>query len=365
VDDVRQPVGGLILHVGTVLKGTVIEGDRAQATVDVSRRWDIMRNHTATHLLHASLRKELGEHVRQKGSLVAPDRLRFDFSHNSALTPEEIDRITAGVNEMILANRPVQIAFKPLEEARREGAMALFGEKYGATVRTLTIPQPASDQDRFSYELCGGTHVRSTAEIGPFLITAQGSSGAGVRRVEAITGRGAQRALQSQIATLKALAQQLKTEPDDLLPKVTSLLEELNSAYRAIDKLQRQTAKNALETLLASAREVDGIKLVAGLVQATDADLLGEMADWCRDRLRSGVVVLGSDIGGMPRLVAKVTPDVVARGVHAGKLVGQIAKMVGGGGGGRPDFATAGGKDTGKLAEAVGAAEQLIADALK
>jgi len=364
VDDMRQPVGGLIVHVGTVTQGRVNEGDEAEASVDVARRWDIMRNHTATHLLHSSLRRVLGEHVRQKGSLVAPDRLRFDFSHNNALTTEEIDQITAEVNAMILANVPVTILFKELDTARREGAMALFGEKYGATVRTITIPQGTGEGERFSYELCGGTHVRSTAEIGPFLITAEESSGSGVRRIEAITGRGAQRVLQERSATLQMLAKRLRTEPDELISRLDSLLAELEQARQTIEHLRRQSAKGVLEGVLASAHDIDGIKVVAAVVQAPDVDLLAEMADWCRDRLQSGIVVLGSDIDGTARLVAKVTPDLVSRGIHAGKLVREAAKVVGGGGGGRPDFATAGGKHPAKLGEAIGSVDRLVSDAL-
>ncbi len=365
VEDMRQPIGGLIVHVGMVTEGIVREGDRATAAVDEARRWDIMRNHTATHLLHASLRRVLGAHVRQKGSLVAPDRLRFDFTHNAPLTAEEIERITEQVNAMILANQPVAIAFKSLNEARQEGAMALFGEKYGETVRTITIPQPQARQQRFSYELCGGTHVRSTAEIGPFVITKEESSSAGVRRIEAVTGRGAQALIAQRLQTLNAVAVRLGSEVENVASRVEALLDELKAAQERIEALERRSALNALDTLLAQAQEVDGARVVAAQVEAPDSDLLGQMADWCRDRLESGVVVLGSTIEGKVRLVAKVTPDLVKRGVHAGKLVGALAEVVGGGGGGRPDFATAGGKDPSRLPEAIAKASVLVAEALR
>jgi alanyl-tRNA synthetase len=365
VTGMRQPVGGLIVHVGTVTGGTAVEGDHVQASVDSARRWDIMRNHTATHLLHASLRKVLGGHVRQKGSLVAPDRLRFDFTHNAPLSAQEIEQITAEANAMILANQPVAVMFKALNKARQEGAMALFGEKYGETVRTITIPQPTEQSQRFSYELCGGTHVCMTAEIGPLVVTREESSSAGVRRIEAVTGRGAQALIAAHMKALGAAAAALGTEPDLVPDRVESLAAELKAAHARIEVLERESALGALDALLAHAQEVNGARVVAAQVDAPDGDLLGQMADWCRDRLDSGVVVLGSAIEGKARLVAKVTPDLVKRGVHAGKLIGALAEMVGGGGGGRPDFATAGGKDPSRLPEAISQAASLVAGALK
>ncbi len=366
---VHRPVGGLIVHAGTVARGRVTEGSPAQAAVDVARRWDIMRNHSATHLLHAALRSVLGEHVRQKGSLVAPDRLRFDFSHNSRLTPEEIDQITSEVNRMILANIPIQIVHKALEEARREGAMALFGEKYGAIVRTVTVCAPEDLSDncaRFSYELCGGTHVRSTGEIGPFVTLEEGSSGSGVRRIEAVTGRGAQELLYERQVLLRSIAQRVDAKrPDEIIARVDNMRERLEAAEQAIERLQRQSDKSAVENLLHQAREVDGTRVLAAVVRAQDDKALGQIADWCRDRLDSGVVVLGSEIDGQARLVAKVTPDLVSRGVKAGQLVGEVAKLVDGRGGGRPDFATAGGKNPAKLPEALAQVSALVAEALR
>jgi alanyl-tRNA synthetase len=321
-----------------------------------------MRNHTATHLLHASLRSVLGEHVRQKGSLVAPDRLRFDFTHNASMTAEEIDQVNAQVNQMILANRPVVIVNKSLDEARREGAMALFGEKYGATVRTITVPE--SDAQRFSYELCGGTHVRATAEIGPCLVIAEESSGAGVRRITAVTGRVAQQTILERLGTLDSLARQLGGEPETVEARLADLMDDLRAARLQIEQLERQSAQSGVDGLLANAREIDGATLVAAELAIADAELLAQMADWCRDRLASGVVVLGSRIDDKARLVAKVTPDLIKRGVHAGKLISEIAKAVQGGGGGRPDFATAGGNDPANLSKAIARAEELVAQAL-
>ena len=365
VDDMRAPVGGLIVHVGEVTSGVVREGSRAIGSVDEVRRWDIMRNHTATHLLHESLRRVLGEHVRQKGSLVAPDRLRFDFTHNQPVTPEEIEAIVQQVNEMILLNTPTDIQFKSLTQAKQEGAMALFGEKYGETVRTVTIPDPEDPARRWSYELCGGTHVRTTGEIGQFLITREESSSAGVRRIEAVTGHAAQALVRERLAALEAISARLGVEPEQVPERLESLLDELHEAQRTVERLERESARSELDNVLARAQDVDGVKVIAATVSAADADLLAEMADWCRDRIDSGVVLLGSEIEGKARLVAKVTQDLVGRGVHAGKLVGQVAKMVGGGGGGRPDFATAGGRDPEKLPEALAKTAEIVAEALK
>jgi alanyl-tRNA synthetase len=367
VTDMIQPVGGLILHLGRLTYGDAAKvGDSVKATVNDHRRWDIMRNHTATHLLHASLREVLGKHVRQKGSLVAPDRLRFDFSHNEAVAPGEIDRIAGRVNELILSNRPVRVAFKPLEQARREGAMALFGEKYGETVRTVTVGDPASGDERWSYELCGGTHVTSTAEIGPFLITGESSSASGVRRVVAVTGHEAQRLIQERLDILDTVATRLGSEPETVEERVDDLLGDLKEATSKVEKMERQSSQSQLDNLVSQAKTIGGAKVVAAQVDAPDGDMLGQMADWCRDRIDSGVVVLGSEIDGKVRLVAKVTPDLTKRGVHAGDLLSTIARLVGGGGGGRrPDFATAGGKDPSGLPEALARAEDVIAGALK
>ncbi|MBN1311985.1 MAG: alanine--tRNA ligase [Anaerolineae bacterium] len=364
VDDMSAPVGGLIVHHCEMLSGKASVGDEVTASVDVERRWDIMRNHTATHLLHASLRDVLGEHVRQKGSLVAPDRLRFDFTHDAPMTAGEIDRVNTQVNKMILDNQPVEIVHKLLDEARREGAMALFGEKYSDTVRTITVPESGRDE-RFSYELCGGTHVCTTAEIGPFLVVGEESSAAGVRRITAVTGRVAQKIILERLSTLDAIAYQVGSDPDAVESKIVALVDDLKAAYRQIEQMERSSAQSGVGELLSNARDFNGATLVAAEIEISDAELLGQMADWCRDRMTSGVVVLGSRIDDKARLVAKVTPDLVKRGVHAGKLIGEIAKLVGGGGGGRPDFATAGGNDPSNLPAAIAKVEEVVAQKLK
>nr|MBN1229758.1 alanine--tRNA ligase [Anaerolineae bacterium] len=359
VYNMREPVGSLIVHIGQVTNGEVHVADPVVGHIDLARRWDIMRNHTATHLLHASLRSGLGDHVRQKGSLVAPDRLRFDFTHNSPLSGEELDQIAALVNNMILANIPLEIVHKPLSEARKEGAMALFGEKYGDEVRTVTIGDPAKEA-RFSYELCGGTHVRSTGEIGYFLITHEESSGAGVRRIEAVTGWGAFDLITRRLNQMSLLSDRLNTQPENIVDAVDRLIESLNETTRRVETLARQSARQSLDHLLETATDLDGVKVVAAQVDAADADLLAEMADWCRDRLTSGIVVLGAPIDGKARLVAKVTSDLVEKGIHAGRIVNDVAQKVGGGGGGRPDFATAGGREPEKLVSALSGVTGII-----
>ncbi len=362
VEDVRMPVGGLVVHIAKVAAGKPKDGDDAIVRVDLDRRWDIMRHHTATHLLHAALRKVLGEHVRQKGSLVAPDRLRFDFTHNALLTQDEIDAVTAEVNAVILANLPVEVTFKPLEEATREGAMALFGEKYAATVRTIVIDEA---DERFSYELCGGTHVASTAEIGPFVITSESASAAGVRRIVAVAGRAAQALIQRRLNALDAVAAHLGADPDQLDRRVLNLVDELQEAQRTAENLRQQTAQIALERLLDLAQDVRGAAVLAAVVDAPDRDILGQMTDWYRERIESGVVVLGSVVEGRVLLAAAITPDLVERGLHAGELIRAVAQVVdGGGGGGNPQFATGGGKDASRLDEAMGRVADVVASAL-
>jgi alanyl-tRNA synthetase len=362
VEDVRMPVGGLIVHIGKVAVGEPQEGDEAVIRVDMDRRWDVMRHHTATHLLHAALRKVLGEHVRQKGSLVAPDRLRFDFTHNAYLTQDELDAVTAEVNAVILADLPVEVTFKPLEEATREGAMALFGEKYGATVRTISIDEV---ENRFSYELCGGTHVASTAEIGPFVIISEGASAAGVRRIVAVAGRAAQALIQHRLKTLDAAAVHLGADPDQIDRRVLHLVGELQAAQHTAEDLRQQLAQIELERLLDSAQDVKGVAVLAAVVDAPDRDILGQMTDWYRERIKSGVVVLGSVVEERVLLAAAITPDLVKRGLHAGELIRTVASMVdGGGGGGNPQFATGGGKDASRLEKALASVVDVVASAL-
>ena len=356
VDDMRKPAAGVIVHVGEVVSGKPTKGDKAIASVDVQRRVDIMRNHTATHLLHFELRSILGEHARQAGSLVAPDRLRFDFTHPQALTNEQIIRVEAGVNFNILGNYPLEIRFKSLQTAIDEGAMALFGEKYDETVRTITIDRPTGQNNQFntfSYELCGGTHVGETGDIGLFLITSESSVGAGLRRIEAVTGRGAYELVQKRFRALDEVAAILDTSPDLLPEKTKSLTDDLIESRKEISKMRREIASTEFEGSLAAAPLVAGVPVLTAILPGSDADTLRQMTDRFRQSNLSGVIVLGTELKGRPLLVAAVTEDLVERGLHAGELVKIVAEPLGGSGGGKPDLAQAGGKDASKMEEAL------------
>ncbi len=350
VEDARQPVPGLIVHVGEVTQGTVRVGDVARAAVDWERRQDIMRNHTATHLLHAKLRQILGEHVHQAGSLVAPDRLRFDFTHSAMLTEEELAALEQAINDEILAAHPVEATWTTYKQAVSEGAMALFGEKYGEEVRVIRIGRPGH---WVSKELCGGTHVSNTAELGLFHIVSEGSVGSGMRRVEAVTGRWAQRLVQRQLAELHRTATFLGCQEDEVDRKVLALLDQVQSLQKEVTRLRQKLAKRDFESLLQRVQEIEGIKVLAAPVEAADVDTMRRMSDWFRERLGSGVIVLGAAIGNRPSFVAAVTPDLVERGFHAGQIVKVVAEAVGGGGGGRPTMAQAGGRDLSRMNEAL------------
>ncbi len=360
IDTVARPVGGLIVHIGEVLNGNPKEGDLAWAVVDDQRRWDIMRNHTATHLLHSELRYVLGDHVRQAGSLVAPDRLRFDFTHHGMVTQEELTAITRNVNDAILANYPVRVEIKSREQAVGEGAMALFGEKYGEVVRTIQIGEP----EVFSYELCGGTHVPETADIGPFLVVSEGSVGSGTRRIEAVTGRVALETIQQRMTVMGSAAAYLGASADELDRKVLSLKGELENSQKEIARLQRELAKSNFDQLIAGAKTVKGVSVLAAQINGVTKDTLREMTDWFRQKMPSGVAVFATVEDGKPQLVAAVSDDLTKRGLDAVKLIKAIAPLVGGGGGGKATLAQAGGKDPTRLNDALGQVEGFVAGAL-
>jgi len=359
VRDMRRPLPGLIVHVGEVVAGTPRVGDEVWAVVDYERRMDIARNHTATHLLHSELRYILGEHVQQAGSLVAPDRLRFDFTHSGLLTQDELDAVERSVNEAILANYPVEIEETSYQEAIAAGAIALFGEKYGERVRVVKIGYPG---EPFSQELCGGTHVSRTSEVGLFHILSESSVGAGLRRIEAVTGRAAQRLVQERLRKLEQAATFLGCSPEEVDRKVLSLLDELQRQSKEIARLRRKLARRDFEALLPQVREVAGIKVLAAQVEASDVDTMREMSDWFRDRVGSGVIALGAVMGGRPNFVVAVTPDLAERGLHAGRLARRMAQVVGGGGGGKPTLAQAGGRDASKIGQALRLIPDLVAE---
>ncbi|HPH97206.1 MAG TPA: alanine--tRNA ligase [Anaerolineaceae bacterium] len=361
VTELRKPAAGVIVHVGQVVFGQPHVGDMALATVDAQRRQDIMRNHTATHLLHAQLRKVLGGHAQQAGSLVSPERLRFDFNHPEAVTFEQLEQIEAGVNQAILENHALKITYKSLQQAISEGATALFGEKYGETVRTITI----GGDNPFSYELCGGTHVDETGDIGLFLITSEGSAAAGVRRIEAVTGRYAYDLVQHKFRSLKQAAALLMSTPDEVPAKVQGMMDEIDGYRKQVAGLRQELAAAAFIGQIESAPLVKGVPVLAALLPQSDADTLRLMADRFRNRYPSGVVVLGSVMDGRPVIIAAVTDDLVKRGVHAGEIVKAVAQKVGGSGGGRPNMAQAGGKDPAALPEAMQQVIPLVESKLK
>ena len=361
VTDMRKPAAGVIVHKGKVLKGQPQAGDMALVKVDEERRNQIRRNHTATHLLHAALHQVLGDHARQAGSLVAPEKLRFDFNHPEPMTKAEILEVEAKVNEVILSNYELHITEKPLQEAIEEGAMALFGEKYGAVVRTITI----GEEETLSYELCGGTHVDETGDIGLFLITYEGSIAAGVRRIEAVTGWRAYQLARERMNTLDDIHRFLGTSQNEALPKIKNLSASLDAAEKDIEKLRSQLVASAFDEQINQTHPVEGIPVLTVILPSADMDALRDMADKFRQKFTSGVALLASEQDNRPVLIATITEDLIKRGLHAGELVKQVARVVGGGGGGRPTLAQAGGKDASKLAEALDQVSVYIRENLK
>jgi len=344
VTDTRKQ-GELILHLGRVEQGTLQVNDTVEALVDAERRHDIALNHSATHLLHAALRKVLGSHVAQKGSLVEAERLRFDFSHFEPLTPEQLRAIEDLVNDRIRANLPVETRVLPYQEAIAAGAVALFGEKYGDRVRVLSMGD-------FSVELCGGTHVRRTGDIGLFKITAESGIAAGVRRIEAVTGARALDWVHRGEAALGRIAALLKCAREEAAEKVEHLLERQRQYEKELERLKARLASSQGDDLAAQAVEVDGIKVLAARLDGADARTLRATLDQLKNKLGSAAVVLATVDGDKVSLVAGVTPDQTGR-LKAGDLVNAVARQVGGRGGGRPDMAQAGGRDPGRLDEAL------------
>ncbi|HHU76635.1 MAG TPA: alanine--tRNA ligase [Firmicutes bacterium] len=340
------PSEGQILHIAGIKNGTIATGDRIRAKVDEKRRKDIARNHTATHLLQQALKDLLGDHVSQAGSLVTPDRLRFDFTHYSGLTGDEIAEIEKNVNEAILRDMLVETTLTDVNQAMEMGAIALFDEKYGETVRVVQI-------EDYSRELCGGTHVSQTGEIGLFKIISEGSVGSGVRRIEALTGREAYQHLSSRDKLLQELADLLKTTPEKSKERLQDLLESQRELQRKIKQMQQAMTGMDVDNLLQKIDNSLGIPVLSAQVEAENMETLREYLDHIRGKLPSGIIFLGTVSGGKVLLAAAITKDLNKEGLHAGKLVGEIAKLTGGGGGGRPDLAQAGGKDPDKLPHAL------------
>ena len=352
VIDTHHPTPQLTAHRSRVKKGRVQVGDRVQLMVDPKYRQKTRLNHSATHILHSVLRRELGQHVRQAGSLVTPERLRFDFSHNGPIADEQLARIETQVNQHVREDAGVSIEEVGYDEAIRRGALAFFGDKYGDRVRVVQIGD-------FSTELCGGTHVRASGEIGVFKLHAESGIAAGVRRVEALTGQGALDLIHSYEQRLREIGQLVRSSSDDAVDKVKKLLERQKELEREIEKLRGQYEKDQIPDLLAKQSSVNGTKFIISQVDGVDARQLREIADKLKEKLGAAVIVLASAGPANVNLVASVGKDLTKQ-YHAGNIIKELAGMVGGGGGGRPDFAQAGGKDPAKVQAALQRAEELV-----
>ncbi|MGI9860117.1 alanine--tRNA ligase [Moorella naiadis] len=354
VEDTRRLPDGKIIHQITVTVGTLLAGQEVEVTVDGKRRRATASNHTATHLLHRALKNALGEHVNQAGSLVTPERLRFDFTHFAPLSQAELQTVEAEVNRQILADLPVTTLETSLQEAKAMGATALFGEKYGKRVRVVKI-------DAYSMELCGGTHLHSTSQVGSFRLVSEGGIGAGVRRIEAVTGAAALTQALEERRELETIAGLLKVPPAQAAQRVQHLLEQNKENERELAHLRKELAARTVDELLDRVQEVAGVPVLPARVQITDPEALRETAETLRARLGSGVVVLGSQHDGRVNFVAMVSKDLVQRGVHAGNLLREVARIASGGGGGRADMAQAGGRDPGKLDQALAHSLKVVA----
>lgn len=358
ITSVTKPVEGLIVHRGKVVSGVLRRHDSVMVQVDEQRRRNTARNHSATHLLHKALKEVLGDHVNQAGSLVEPDRMRFDFTHYAAVTSDELKAIEELVNNAVLQNLSIEVFETSLSKAKEMGAAALFGEKYGKDVRVVKMGE-------YSLELCGGTHLTSTAEVGLFKIVTETSVGAGLRRIEAVTGLGVLQYLAAKEEQLQEIATTIKSPVPELVRRVEALVQQTKTQEQEIEVLRGKLAKSEVQDILGQVKQVADVPVLAAAVAAPDMDNLRSMVDMLRDKMGTGVILLGSTAGEKVNLVAAVTKDLLGRGLHAGNLVKEIAKMVGGGGGGRPDMAQAGGKDPAKLQEAIDKVISVVEGQLK
>ena len=357
VTDTKSLANGLTYMIAIVTEGSLSKGDEVDITVDKVRNLDIARNHTATHLLQAALRKVLGTHVNQAGSLVTPERLRFDFTHFSPMTNEELAEVEKEVNRQIMKNVELEIEEMPVDDAIKKGAMALFGEKYGDIVRVVNVPG-------FSCELCGGSHVPNTSVIGSFRIVGESGTGTGIRRIEAVTGKAAHERAVADAVLLQEVATLLKSKEEDIPAKIEQLLTALKEAEREVAQLSHKLATSSLDDILAAKEEIHGVSVTAASVTADSAEGLRDMADMVLDKV-GGIVLLGAVQVDKVSFVCKVDKELTKQGYHAGKIVKAAAVAAGGGGGGRPDMAQAGGKDPQKLEEALKAGKEAVQGAGK
>ena len=353
VKDTIKLQGGKVGHVGFVKKGMFKVGDTVTLSVDKENRLATAKNHSATHLLQKALREVVGTHVHQAGSLVNSDRLRFDFNHYSALTDEQIAQVEALVNEQISNSIPVVTTEMSLEDAKKLGAMALFDEKYGETVRVVQMGV-------FSTELCGGTHVENTSNIASFKIISESGIAAGVRRIEALTGEGLTKYYKNLENQILTAAKAAKTDVSGLVKKIETMQDEIKALQAENQKLKDKAAKEALGDVMNQIQEIKGIKVLVAKVDNVDMNGLRTLGDELKAKIGEGVVVLAAALDGKVSLVAMATDEAVKKGAHAGNLIKEIASVVGGGGGGRPNMAQAGGKDASKIDDAIAKAVQVI-----
>ena len=358
VTDTIKLLGGKIGHVGKVTKGMFEVGDSVTLEVASKERVNTCKNHSATHLLQKALKTVLGSHVEQKGSLVTPDRLRFDFAHFSAMTAEELEKVEAIVNEEIAKNLPVVTEVMNIEQAKATGAMALFGEKYEEDVRVVSMGD-------FSKELCGGTHVSNTGNITTFKIVSETGVAAGVRRIEALTGDGVFRYYKEVEKELAEAAKAAKSTPANLKEKIEHMQAEMKALQSEIESLKSKAAKDALGDVMNQVQEVNGVKLLATAVEDVDMNGLRELGDQLKEKVGDGVVVIASSANGKVNLIAMATDAAMAKGAHAGNLIKGIAALVGGGGGGRPNMAQAGGKNPAGIPDAIAKAAEVLAEQIK
>lgn len=353
VIDVKKGHNDRILHICEILDGTMGIGVTVNTEVDKETRINSARNHTATHLLHKTLKDILGQHVEQAGSMVTPERLRFDFSHFQSLTDEELERVEETVNMKILESLQVDAAEMGVDEAKKKGATALFGEKYGDKVRVVSIGD-------YSMELCGGTHVHSVSQIGLFKILSESGVAAGIRRIEAVTGIKAYQHIKGKENKLNEVCALLKTNPKEVVTRVENLLNDLKTVQREAEALKNKVAAGSVDEILGNVQQIKGIKMLTHKLVGVDMDSLRNLGDHLRDKLGSGLIVLGADYNEKVNFIAMATQDVVDRGVHAGNIIKEIAKIAGGGGGGRPNMAQAGAKDVSKIDDALNEVADLV-----
>ncbi len=365
VEDTQSPVAGLIVHKGIVVSGDISLGEPVSAQVDAARRMDAARNHSGTHLLHAALRATLGPHVRQAGSLVSPDRLRFDFSHVGPLAPDEQLAVQSLANGKVRDNLAVSTAESTYAAAVQQGALAFFGDKYGDTVRVVRMDESPSDPAApFSMEVCGGTHVHATGQVGTLFVLGESGIGGGMRRIEAVTGRAAEQLFLERTARLEALARKLQTPVVDLESRLDSFIQDTDELRRRLAALERGNLRAEAENLLSQAQDINGVTLIAGRTSANGAEGMREMGDFLKQRHpKNAVIALGAVVNGNPLLVTMVTSDLTRRGFHAGNIAREAAKLMGGGGGGQPEMAQAGGRDAANLDNALNRVADLVRQA--